>query len=40
MFFADLIRAEAMDAEGNEEACLPAVTSAMQYLIVHEANAQ
>jgi hypothetical protein len=40
MFFADLIRAEAMDAEGNEEACLPAVTSAMQYLVVHEANAQ
>ena len=40
MFSADLVRAEAMDAEGNEEACLPAVRSAAQYLVVHEANAQ
>lgn len=40
MFSADLVRAEAMDAEGNEEACLPAVSSAAQYLVVHEANAQ
>jgi len=40
MFFADLTRAEAIDAEGNEEACLPAVSSAMQYLVVHGANAQ
>jgi hypothetical protein len=31
MFSADLTRAEAMAAEGNEEACLPAVRSAMQY---------
>ena len=40
MFSADLVRAEAMDAEGNEEACLPAVSSAAQYLVVHQANAQ
>jgi hypothetical protein len=40
MFSADLTRAEAMDAEGNEEACLPAVSSAAQYLVVYQANAQ
>jgi hypothetical protein len=40
MFSADLTRAEALDAEGNEQACLPAVSSAMQYLVTHEANAQ
>ena len=40
MFSADLIRAEALDAEGKEEACLPAARSAVQYLVVPEANAQ
>lgn len=40
MFSADLIRAEALDAEGKEEACLPAARSAAQYLVVPEANAQ
>jgi hypothetical protein len=40
MFFADLTRAEAVDAEGDEEACLSAASSATQYLVVHEADAQ
>jgi hypothetical protein len=40
MFSADLTRAEAMDAEGKEEACLPAARSAAQYLVVPDANAQ
>jgi hypothetical protein len=40
MFSADLTRAEAMDAEGKEEACLPAARSAAQYLVLPEANTQ
>jgi len=40
MFSAELTRAEAMDAEGNEEACLPAVSTAMQYFAVNQVKAQ
>jgi hypothetical protein len=32
---ADLTRAEALDAEGNKEECLPAARGAAHYLVAH-----